>query len=608
MGQTEEWLDEAVRRHESGDLDEAAPLYERVLRLDPGHAGALYHLGRLELSRANAAAGVELLRQAASKQPDAADVHQSLGVAYKRLGEWGNAAQAFERALAIDPGHAPSFFELADLSQTLGRIDTAIDFFLRTINLDSSNTEAFRRLGELLFARENWVGAENCFARVVDAGHLNRDVNRLAELMSKLGIALIRQEKLDQAAQVYRRILGILPGMAEIYSNLAFVYERQGRLEEAVAAGLRAVELKPLYAEGHNNLGVAYRAVHQLGDARRCFARAAEIRPGFALAQFNLGTIDLMQGDYRSGWRGYEWRNLTLSNPPREFSVPRWGGQPIPGKTLLVHAEQGYGDTIQFARFLKMARVCSKAQVILEGPAALLPLLRELSGADVVLQAGVDLPTFDAEIPLPSLPGALGIDVTGLPRDIPYFTVPAPYRAAWRERMPSPGANDDAHRAGLLRVGFVWAGNPAQQQNVVRSCALSNFAGLARIPGVAWFSLQKEADATALRSSWPADCRVVALGPMQSDFADTAAAICELDLVIAVDTAVAHLAGALGRPTWTLLSHTPDWRWQLDGTDSLWYPTMRLFRQPRWGDWNAVFANVAETLQAAVAERGPSQA
>jgi tetratricopeptide (TPR) repeat protein len=608
MGQSEEWLDEAVRHHESGNLDAAAPFYERILRLDPGHAGALYHLGRLELSRANAATGAELLRQAASKQPEAADVHQILGVAYKQLCEWGNAAQCFERALAIDPRHAPSYFELADLSQTLGRIDTAIDFFLRTINLDPANTEAFRRLGELLFARENWVGAENCFARVVDTGHLNREVNALAELMSKLGIALIRQEKLDQAAQVYRRILGMLPAMAEIYSNLAFVYERQGRLEEALAAGLRAVELKPLYAEGHNNLGVAYRAVHQLSDARRCFARAAEIRPEFALAQFNLGTIELMHGDYRTGWRGYEWRNLTLSEPPRKFSIPRWDGQPVPGKTLLVHTEQGYGDTIQFVRFLKMVRERSEARVILEAPTALLPLLRELPSADVVIQAGDALPSLDAEIPLPSLPGALGIDIAGLPRSVPYFTVPESYRAVWRERMRSPGANDGAHREGLFRVGFVWAGNPAQQQNVVRSCPLAEFAGLAKVPGINWFSLQKEADATLLCSSWPADSHFFALGPMLNDFADTAAAICELDLVITVDTSVAHLAGALGRPTWTLLSHTPDWRWKLDRTDSPWYPTMRLFRQPRWGDWKTVFANVAEALQTTIAQRQPDQA
>jgi hypothetical protein len=146
-------------------------------------------------------------------------------------------------------------------------------------------------------------------------------------------------------------------------------------------------------------------------------------------------------------------------------------------------------------------------------------------------------------------------------------------------------------------VGFVWAGNAAQEQDIVRSCPLASFAGLAAIPGIAWFSLQKEADETALRSAWPADSRVFALGPALADFADTAAAICELDLVITVDTAVAHLAGALGRPTWTLLAHTPDWRWQLDRLDSAWYPTMRLFRQPRWGDWASVFTAVAAALR-----------
>ena len=537
---------------------------------------------------------------------------QTLGLAYKQQGRWGDAAQAFERAIAVDPDHAPAYFELADLSQTLGQADAAIKLYLRTINLDSGNTEAFRRLGELLYARQNWVGAEHCFARVVETGYLNGDLESLLGLMNKLGIALIKQDKLDAAAAVFNNILTHAPAVGEMHSNLAYIFERQGRLEEALAAGLRTVELKPAYPEGHNNLGIAFRALHLLDDARRCFAEAVMLKPDFALAQFNLGALDLMQGDFKEGWRGYEWRNQVIAKPPRQLAAPRWEGEPIPGKTLLVHTEQGYGDTILFARFLKMARERSQAQLILEGPTALLPLLAGIAGPDRVIRFGTSLPPIDAEIALPSLPGVLGIELGDLPLEFPYLEIPETYRVAWRQRMKDPTAADGPQAAavdtteplrvgplqvGPLRVGIVWAGNPGQELNVIRSCSPSDFAQLVAIPGITWYSLQKEADEQALHSTWPAGARITALGSSLHDFADTAAAIGSLDLVISVDTAVAHLSGALGQTTWTLLSHTPDWRWQLDRTDSAWYPTMRLFRQPRWGDWQAVFESVATALR-----------
>jgi len=537
---------------------------------------------------------------------------QTLGLAYKQQGRWGDAAQAFERAIAGDPDSAPSYFELADLSQTLGQPEAAIKLYLRTINLDAGNTEAFRRLGELLYERQNWVGAEHCFARVVETGHLDGDLESLLGLMNRLGIALIKQDKLDAAAAVFNEILTHAPAVGEMHSNLAYIYERQGRLEEALAAGLRTVELKPAYPEGHNNLGIAFRAVHLLDDARRCFAEAVTLKPDFALAQFNLGVLELMQGDFQSGWHGYEWRNRVVTQPRRQLAAPRWNGEPIAGKTLLVHTEQGYGDTILFARFLKTARERSQAQIILEGPTALLPLLSGIAGADQVVRYGTSLPAFDAEIALPSLPGTLDIELSDLPLAVSYLKVPEASRIAWRERMQSLAAADGPPdcaepmqigplRVGPLRVGIVWTGNPGQELNVIRSCSPSHFAPLAAIPGINWYSLQKEAGEQELQAAWPEGSRITALGPALQNFADTAGAIESLDLVISVDTAVAHLAGALGQTTWTLLSHTPDWRWQLDRADSAWYPTMRLFRQPRWGDWPAVFESVATALREFVA-------
>jgi tetratricopeptide (TPR) repeat protein len=597
MSHLQDWLDEAFLHQQSGRFDDAAPLYERVLRFDPGHPAALLHLGKLELARANPAAGIELLRQAAASSPDNVEVHQSLGVAYKSLGQWGDAAQSFERAISVDPNYAPSYFELAELSQSFGRPDAAVSFYLRAINLDPSQTEAFRRLGELLYARENWVGAENCFQRVLDVGLLENDRDAHLNLLNKLGIALARQEKLERAAQVFSRILELAPAIAEMHSNLAFIYERQGKLQEALAAGQRAVEMKPEYAEGHNNLGVVWRALHRLDEARSCFEAAVRTRPDFALAHFNLGAIHLMQGDYPAGWKEYEWRNRTPGQSPRQFTAPRWEGEPIPGRVLLVHAEQGYGDTIQFARFLKPARERSQARIVFEGPGALLPLLREI-GADEVIRAASPIPEIDFEIPLPSLPGALGIGIDNLPRETPYLAVPESSCRLWRERIALVTAASGPSAARReKRVGIVWRGNPAQEQDAVRSCPLSKFADLADIPGIAWFSLQREIDASLLRSVWPGENPIEALGPLLGDFADTAAAIGELDLLISVDTAAAHLAGALGRPVWALLSHTPDWRWQLDRRDSVWYPGMRLFRQQARDDWDGVFQEVAQALR-----------
>lgn len=624
MEPTEELLDRAVQHHDSGELEVAAPLYERVLRLDPGHPGALYRLGALELQRSNVSVSVELLKKAVQMRPDLAEVHNALGVACKAMGQWGAAAESFERALQVNPNFSEAFFNLGDLSQTLGQTDRAIEFYLQSIKLYPHDAEPFLRLGDLLFAREIWAGAEQCLRRVLDiagiciapsCGHDHGPAQSHQgiaagqtelELLSRLGIACLKQEKLDDAAAVFQRILDFDPNLAEMHSNLAYVYERQGKLDQAVAEGELATRLRPNYAEGHNNLGVAYRALHRLDAARTSFARAMELKSDFPLARFNLGTVDLMEGDYPAGWKGYEARLATLPQTPRQFAIQRWDGKKISSRapheapTLLVHAEQGYGDTIQFARFLPLAKDRSEATIVVEAPAGLVPLLQGAPGVDLVVAAGSRGPTTSAEVPLPSLPGLLGVTLADLPTAVGYLSVPKAYREKWepriREMSEALANRSGAAGARQLRVGIAWRGNPAQSQNVVRSCPLSEMARLTNAKNILWFSLQHDATPEEIGATWPTEVSIAALGADLADFADTAAAMEQLDLVITVDTSVAHLAGALAIPCWTLLCRTPDWRWQLDRPGTPWYPGMKLFRQPGWGDWREVIDQVTRQL------------
>jgi hypothetical protein len=320
------------------------------------------------------------------------------------------------------------------------------------------------------------------------------------EWQTGLGYALTRQERLDEAATLYEEILRAQPEFVELHNNLSYISERRGRLEEAVASAERALELRPEYADGYNNLGTAFRSQHRLDDACEAYQKALGLQPEFPLAEFNLGTTHLLAGRYGEGWAGYERRAETLPTPPRRFDKPRWGGEPLSGRTLFVVADQGFGDTFQFARFLSEVKARSQARVILECQSDVKSLLQGMTDVDVVVSDEEPTPEFDCWISLTNLPGLFDVELDTLPADVPY--------------------------------------------------------------------LVSEAEAMT-----------------------------ELDLIITVDTATAHLAGALGRPVWALLCHTPDWRWHLDRDDSPWYPTMRLFRQPSWGDWGSVISEVTNALR-----------
>lgn len=401
-------------------------------------------------------------------------------------------------------------------------------------------------------------------------------------LHNQLGVILRQQKQFAEAIACYQQAIALKPDYAEVYNNLGNVLRDQQRLTEAIAQFQQAIAFNSRFPEAHTNLALALREQLQLEAAIVHCRQAILLQPDFAEAHFSLSLILLTQGDFLEGFREYEWRWKRPNRSPRPFSQPKWQGEDLTGKTILIHAEQGLGDTLQFIRFLPQVQERG-GRVLMECQPALVRLLGQLPGIAQIIPRDAALPEFDVHAPLLSLPHILGTTLDTLPAKVPYlhpvseFTLP-----------PAPAGT-------RLKVGLVWAGNPNNPNDRDRSLPLPELLPLLRLPEIAWYSLQKGDRATDL-NTLPDDLPIIDLNDHLQDFADTAAAIAQLDQVITVDTAVAHLAGALGKPVWVLLCYAPDWRWMGDRSDSPWYPTARLFRQPAPGDWASVFQAIAPLL------------
>ncbi len=403
------------------------------------------------------------------------------------------------------------------------------------------------------------------------------------------GFLLIHLKEWKRAAATYERIVPLLPRDHRVWSNLSYLYERCGEFAVAEDRARKALRLAPESGEVWNNLGMALRGQHRLALAAQAFQQALSRQPELALAEFNLATTSLMMGDGDEGWRGYESRCRLSGARLRQPLAPRWDGQPVPEGTLLVYSDQGLGDALQFVRFLPEARRRSQAEIVLSCPGELLSVFEGIDGADRVCRMDEE-PACTAEIPVSSLPGLFQTN----PHDVPG---PSPYLKPRISELRQPLVELIRDISpGKRRVGLVWQGNPAQDHDDLRSVALARLLPLADVPGVTWLSLQVGAPGRSQLADVQEHWRLVDLGERIVDFSDTAAVLQHVDLVITVDTALAHFAGALGRPAWTLLSHTPDWRWGLTGVSCPWYPTLRLFRQPRWGDWDFVVQQVKAAL------------
>jgi len=335
-------------------------------------------------------------------------------------------------------------------------------------------------------------------------------------------------------------------------------------------------------------LGIALNDKGQSDEAVAAYWQAVAIDPDLPASQWNLALALLVRGDFAQGWGKYEWRrkcaDIGCARP--DIIQQQWHGEPLEGRTILLHAEQGFGDTIQFMRYLPLVVQCG-GRVIVECQSELQRLLKIMAPDIPIIARGQPLPDFDLQCPLLSVPKAMGTTLATIPAHVPYLRADAQDMQAWRNRLA-----DHGH---CMKVGLIWAGNPRHKNDRNRSMKLAHFAHLAQVQGVQFYNLQK-GEAAAEAKTFPLGMALIDWTDELKDFADTAGLIANLDLVIAVDTAVAHLAGAMGKPVWTLLPFCPDWRWLRGREDSPWYPTMRLFRQPANGDWNSVMKRVAEAL------------
>lgn len=517
-------------------------------------------------------------KRSASRSAVAAD----LALARSRLaaGATGESANHCRRVLAADPGNADALLLLGQIAFQSGQIATSRTLLERAVAARPGDAPAWLALSALHLARGDVAAAAHACR-----GALQRAPD-LPECHMEQGSIFAAAGQFDLAEAAYRRALSLRPGDADALVNIGSALFRQGRLEEAAAAHRDAIARNPSHAYASKNLAAAWRALGRYEEALVSYRQAIALQPALAEAHRDEALLLLLLGDYANGWEKYEWRWRCRAVGARPLAGDRWNGESVDGEALLLHAEQGLGDTIQFARYAPL--VASRGvRVVLAVPEALRTLMAGGLAGGLQVRAAETLPPGRyRHAYLLSLPRIFRTRLDTIPAAIPYIKPPPDALARWAGALP---------QAGELRIGLAWAGNPRHENDANRSLPLETLLPLLSIPGTRFASLQV-GDAAAAIGRAPAP-PILDWGSRLTGFADTAGAMANLDLVIAVDTAVAHLAGAMGKPVWLLLPHVPDWRWLLGREDSPWYPTMRLFRQPSRGDWTAVVARVAAELR-----------
>jgi tetratricopeptide (TPR) repeat protein len=472
-----------------------------------------------------------------------------LGNVIQDLHRYDEATSCYQKAIQIQQSYAGSYFNLGSVFEELGQTDKAIYYYQEAIKYDPQ-----------------FVGS----------------YNNLGNVYRKIG-----QE--DKAIPYFEKAIGVNPNFWGSYYNLGEVFQNKGQIDEAISLFQKALQLNPKHIASLNNLGNCLKEKGLFNEAIICCQTAIQIQPDYAEPRFNRSLLLLLLGNYVEGLKEYEWRWKIKDSfsYQRKFSQPLWQRTDIRGLTILLHAEQGLGDVIQFIRYAPYVAQLG-AKVIVECHKELKSLLKNVEGIQQVISQGEELLPFDVHCPIASLPLIFKTNPKNIPAKIPYIQLDSILVKTWQNKLRSDHSK--------LNIGFVWAGNPKHNNDRNHSIPFSYFLALEKFTDITFYSLQK-GKASEQSKNLSVGIKFVDLTEELNDFSDTAALIENLDLVITVDTSVAHLTGALGKPVWTLLPFAPDWRWMLDREDSPWYPTMRLFRQPAPGDWKSVMEKVSEELQ-----------
>jgi tetratricopeptide (TPR) repeat protein len=617
MPTVSELLAAAIQQHKSGQLQVAEQLYRQILAADPTCVDAWNLLGVMATHLGQYEQATQCLTAALSLKPESADLHYNLGSALHRLGKLSDAAAAYQRASELNPKDGRPLNNLGTVLQQQGNFSQAIAYHRQACNLNPNDANARFNLANDFQSQNKWDEAIACYQEVLrlkpdwteaysnlgnalqgrgdvdDAIAAYRQALKLrpdsAEVLANLGGALKRRGDLDEAAMHLRRVVDLAPNLAAANLNLGMVLHKQCRLDEALPPLRKGIQLSPNSADAHNVLGLVLRDQGHHEEAMTCFRHALSLSPDLADARTNQAIMLLAEGEFQTGWTEYEWRWKCSESPAPPFDTPRWNGDSLHGRTILLYAEQGLGDTLQFVRYVPLVKQRG-ATVIVQCQKALLPLLSRCPGIDRLVSRGEQLPHYDVQAPLLSLPALFQTNVENIPASLPYLFADPQLVRYWRDRLASSAG---------LRIGINWRGRAGQGMFRQRDIPLECFASLNGLP-ITLINLQQDASETELSTALP-ELSIFHPGHdvdrAHGAFMDTAAIMMNLDLVISSDTSLPHLAAALGIPVWIALPFVASWQWMRDRHDSPWYPTARLFRQKTPGDWDQAFAEIHTALK-----------